>query len=612
MPARLRHGAKITGGWRRLTGTRFGLAILAGAGALACSIGLMATSAWLISRAAQHPPVLYLMVAIVSVRAFGLGRGVLRYAERLISHDAALRLLAPVRVRVYERLAVLAPAGLHNARPVGAHVDAGGGAPRSRAFAVPTSTRPAVGGRAGVVTANTAEQTTRGWRNGQLLELVVRSVDGVMDRWLRAIVPMVSAAMAAGAAVALEWWLLPSAGAIMLAALLAGGIAAPWVAQRAAAAAERRAAGARAEMSALTVETLRGLPELVAYDAMPGRLATLRGLDQTLSRAAGVSAWTAGLGSALSSLACGVSVLGALGTGVPAVREGRLDGLLLAVIVLLPLAAFEPISTLSAAAQQLLRSRENVARLQAVLDVSDPVIEPPEPRPLPPSVITQASRQRSRDHVVSLRGVSTRWPGGEPITLPDLDLFPGRRLAILGRSGAGKSTLAAVLSRFLEYEGSVTLGGVELREMAGDDVRKVIGLCAQDPYLFDTTVAENVRLARPGSTDGEVAAVLCRAGLGGWLTALPDGLNTRVGEHGAAVSGGERQRIALARALLADFPILILDEPDAHLDAATADEVLAGLLDAAGDRTVLLITHRAAFPGAHPILRHVDEVLTLA
>ncbi|WP_460365439.1 ATP-binding cassette domain-containing protein, partial [Actinocorallia lasiicapitis] len=186
----------------------------------------------------------------------------------------------------------------------------------------------------------------------------------------------------------------------------------------------------------------------------------------------------------------------------------------------------------------------------------------------------------------------------------DLELPPGRKVALFGASGSGKTSLAAALVRFADYGGSATLGGTELRDLDDDAVRRVIGLCAQDAHLFDTTIAENVRLAKPDASDEQIAEVLHRAG-------LDLGQDRRVGEHGATVSGGERQRIALARALLAGFPVLILDEPDAHLDEDTADRLLADLLQAAGDRTVLLITHRPGVPGADPVLRHVDEVVTV-
>ncbi|MEU5881962.1 thiol reductant ABC exporter subunit CydC [Spirillospora sp. NPDC047279] len=521
---------------------RLGLAASAGAAALVCGVGLMATSAWLISRASHHPPVLYLMVAIVAVRAFGLGRGVLRYAERVVAHDAALRLLARTRVRIFVRLAELAPA-----------------------------TRP---GSLGAVVGN---------------------AEGVADRWLRGVLPMVAAGIAAATAVVLEWWILPAAGAVLLGAVLAGGVLAPVVAWRGARRAEARGAEGRAALSARTAETLDGLPELVAYGALPGRLEQLRRADAAVVAAAGRSAWTAGLGAGLTTLAGGSAVLGALAAGVPAVRDGRLDAVLLAVIVLTPLAAFEALGALSEAAQRLLRAREDAAHVREVLDAPVPSTEPAEARPLPDG------------HRLTVRGLRARWPGAadDSLVAPDLDLAPGRRVVVMGRSGSGKSTLAAVLARFLDYRGSVTLGGTELRDLAADDVRSVIGLCGQDAHLFDTTVAENVRLARPEASDDEVADALRRAGAGHL------GLGVRVGEHGTAVSGGERQRIALARALLADVRILVLDEPDAHLDDATATTVLTDLLRAAGSRTVLLVSHRAAIPGADPVLRHVDEVVTV-
>jgi len=526
---------------------RLGVGVLAGAGALSCGVGLMATSGWLISRAAEHPPVLYLMVAIVGVRAFGLGRGVLRYAERLIAHDAALRLLARARVRIYKRLAALTPGGL----PVVAQTSVGG-----------------------------------------VLGVVVSAVEGVAERWLRGLMPMAVAAVAGPAAVLLEWWLLPEAGWVLAISLLVGGVLTPLLALWTVDVAERRACAARTELATVTLETLQGVPELVAYGAVPARLHEVRRWDRLVSAAALRSAWVAGAATALTALSCGAAVLGALAAGTAAVRGGRLDPVLLAVLVLVPLAAFESVTGLGEAARQLRRSRAEGAVLRELESAGEPVPVGGLPVPATGSEIV-------------LRGVRARWPGGRVVELPDLELRAGRRVALLGPSGAGKSTLAAVLLRFLEYEGSVTLGGVELRDLDGDEVRRVVGVCGQDAHLFDTTVGENVRLAKPECSDAEAAAALRRAGLPGL------GLRTPVGEHGRAVSGGEHRRIALARALLADFPVLILDEPDAHLDEATADALMADVLRAAAGRSVLLITHRAAFPGDHPVLRLVDEVVVL-
>jgi ABC-type multidrug transport system fused ATPase/permease subunit len=189
----------------------------------------------------------------------------------------------------------------------------------------------------------------------------------------------------------------------------------------------------------------------------------------------------------------------------------------------------------------------------------------------------------------------------------DLELGPRRRVALVGPSGGGKSTLADVLVRFLPADsGEADLDGTPMERLAGDDVRQVVGLVEQHPHLFDTTLAENLRIGRRAATDGELSAVLTRVGLGSWLAGLPDGLATAVGPAGARLSGGQRQRVAVARALLADFPILVLDEPTAHLEPAAADTLTADLLQLTHGRSTLLITHRLAG------LEQVDEVVVLA
>ncbi|MEU9025302.1 thiol reductant ABC exporter subunit CydC [Actinomadura sp. NPDC048394] len=526
------------------------LAVLFGVLALGSGVGLMATSAWLISRAAQHPPVLMLMVAIVAVRAFGLGRGVFRYAERLVGHDATFRILADLRARVYERLERLAPGGL-----------------------------PA-------------------FRGGDLLNRLVADVDAVQDLFLRVLLPCTVAAVVGGASVGLAWALLPSAGVILLLALLVAGVVAPWLSSAMARRAERRTTDLRGELTSHVVDTLQGAPELIAYGAAPAQLAEAARLDSDFTRASARSAASTGLGAAVSALAGGLAVWGGLAVGVPAVRSGALDGVLLAVIVLLPLAAFEVVAGLPVAAQYLERVRRSAARIFAVLDAPVPVEDPAAPSPLPAAPYT-----------LEIQNLRARWTPTGPDALDgiSLNLAPGRRCAIVGPSGSGKTTLTSVLLRFLEpASGTVSLNGTDLRALTGDDVRTVIGLCAQDAHLFDSTIGENVRLARPAAADAEIRDALRRARLLDWVDALPRGLDTRVGEHGAQVSGGQRQRIALARALLAGFPILLLDEPAEHLDTATADELTADLLTATEGRTTLLVTHRLTGLDA------VDEIIVLS
>ncbi|WP_207945730.1 thiol reductant ABC exporter subunit CydC [Actinomadura sp. 7K534] len=533
--------------WGRLV-----IAVVFGVLALGSGVGLMAASAWLISRAAQHPPVLTLMVAIVAVRAFGLGRGVFRYVERLVGHDATFRILADLRARVYERLERLAPGGLPS------------------------------------------------FRGGDLLSRLVADVDAVQDLFLRVLLPCVVAAVVGGASVGLAWALLPSAGAVLLFALLLAGVAAPWLSSAMARRAERRTTDLRGELTLHVVDTLQGAPELIAYGAAPAQLAEATRLDRDFTRATARSATTAGAGAAISALAGGMAVWGSLAVGIPAVRSGVLDGVLLAVIVLLPLAAFEVVAGLPLAAQYMERVRRSATRVFAVLDSPEPVHDPAVPTSLPAAPYT-----------LSVKNLRARWTSKAPYALDgiSLDLTPGRRCAIVGPSGSGKTTLTAVLLRFLEPTGGqATLNGVDLRALRGDDVRQVIGLCAQDAHLFDSTIGENVRLARPDATEDEIRDALHRARVLDWVDSLPQGLNTHVGEHGAQVSGGQRQRIALARALLADFPILLLDEPAEHLDIATADALTADLLAATEGRTTLLVTHRLAGLDA---VDAVDEIIVL-
>ncbi|MFC4054805.1 thiol reductant ABC exporter subunit CydC [Actinomadura syzygii] len=528
---------------------RLAVAVVFGALALGSGVGLMATSAWLISRAAQHPPVLMLMVAIVAVRAFGLGRGVFRYVERLTGHDATFRILADLRARVYERLERLAPGGL-----------------------------PA-------------------FRSGDLLNRLVADVDAVQDLFLRVLLPCTVAAVVGGASVGVAWALLPSAGVVLLLALLVAGVVAPWLSAVMARRTERQTTELRAELTAHVVDTLQGAPELIAYGAAPGHLAEATRIDRDFTRASARSATTAGVGAAISALAGGLAVWGSLAVGVPAVRAGTLDGVLLAVVVLLPLAAFEVVAGLPLAAQYLERVRRSAARVFAVLDSPEPVRDPEDPAPPP-----------SAPYTLKVENLSARWSAEAPYALNhiSLDLTPGRRCAIVGPSGSGKTTLTAVLLRFLESSGgTATLNGIDLRALSGDDVRRVIGLCAQDAHLFDSTIGENIRLARPSATEDELRDALRRARLLDWIDSLPQGLDTRVGEHGAQVSGGQRQRIALARALLADFPILLLDEPAEHLDLPTADALTADLLTATEGRTTLLVTHRLTGLDA------VDEIIVL-
>ncbi len=540
----------------RREGGRLALAGAAGTMAAVCSIGLLATSAWLISRSAQHPPVLYLMVPVAAVQAFGIGRGVFRYAERLAGHDAALRLLARLRMSAYDKLERLAPAGVST------------------------------------------------FRSGDLISRLVTDVDSLTDRWLRVRLPYAVAALAGAAAVAVAAALLPAAGLVLALSLVAAALGAPLLAGVIARRAERQLAPRRGEFAAATVDLLRAAGELSVLGTREQALQAVAEASQRVARVQARSAYARASGAAVSALAAGAALWGCLVLGVAGVHSGTMAGVTLAVLALMPLAVHEVFSGLAPAAQEIPRLRSASDRVADVLRHPDPVTEPVRPAPLPQA-----------PYDIRVRGLAVRWAADQPDVLrgADLDLPAGCRVAVTGPSGSGKTTLAMVLLRFLDPSaGQVTLGGADITTLDSDQVRSVIGLCAQDAHIFDSTLRENLRLARRGARDDERADAqlmdaqlmdaqlieaqlmdaLRRARLDDWVASLPAGLDTEVGEHGARLSGGQRQRLALARVLLADFPVVIFDEPAEHLDEPTAAALTADLLAATAGRTVLLITHR--------------------
>jgi thiol reductant ABC exporter CydC subunit len=525
------------------------LSVAAGAAATGCGVALLAVSGFLLARASEHPNIIAISVAVVAVRAFSIGRGVSRYVERLASHDVAFRVLADIRVAIYGRLERLAPAGL------------------------------------------------AAFRSGDLLARLISDVDATQDLFIRGIGPPLAAALVgAGAATACLLILAP-AGAVLALGLLAAGAALPPMAVAVSRRAARVTAPARGELGATVTDLLSGAADLQAFGAQDAALAAAADADERLTALARRSATAAGLGTGLATAVSGLTLWAVLILGVAAVAGGTLTRVPLAVLTLTALASFEAVNAMPAAALQLSTARASASRLGAVLDAPDPVGEPEVARPLPTGPVH-----------VRLRGVQVRYGPGGPLALDglDLDLPPGRRVALIGPSGAGKSTVAAVLLRFCDPAGgTVTLNGADIADFAADDVRTVIGGCPQDPHIFDTTIGDNLRLARPGATSGELAAAATSARLLAWIESLPQGWDTQVGAHGTAISGGERQRLALARALLADPALLVLDEPTAHLDPEARSALTADLLAATTDRATLLITHEMEG------LDQVDEIIVL-
>jgi thiol reductant ABC exporter CydC subunit len=345
------------------------------------------------------------------------------------------------------------------------------------------------------------------------------------------------------------------------------------------------------------VETLAGSAELVAFGVEHERLRTLGRVDSRLVRIARRAAVADGLGDALRVLVTGMTVVAVLALAVSAHADGRLDRTLIALLGLVSLAAFEAVQPLTESFREL---RSTIAAGRRVLELTDRkplIVDPAHPLPSPSSPLP-----------VVIENVRVRYGPDEQPALDNfsLRLEPGTRIVLLGRSGAGKTTVARLLLRFVDPErGRVTLGGEDLRCYRQEDVRRAIAMAGQDAHLFSTTIRDNLRLGKPSARDEDLLEALRAARLLEWVERLPDGLDTLVGEEGRELSGGQRQRLVLARALLTEAPLLVLDEPTAHLDSPTAKRLVQDLFANAGERCVLLITHRPEG------LELADEVVVL-
>jgi thiol reductant ABC exporter CydC subunit len=528
---------------------RLALAVLLAALTILFGVGLMATAGYLISKAAERPAILSLEVAIVGVRFFGIGRPVLRYLERLASHDLAFRVLGRVRVRVYERLESLAPGELE------------------------------------------------GYRQGDLLSRVVADVDALQFLYLRGVVPALAALFAGGVSVAITAAFLPTAAVVLGIGLVAGGIGVPLIAGATGRRAARSEPAARGELSAELVELFAGAGELSVFGREAEALDRACAADRTLTSLTSRAAFADGLADALRLLVTGATVTGVLALAVSAHAQDGLDRVLIATLALLALASFEGVQPLAQAARELTSTLAAGGRLVDLTRREPLVRDPRHPAELEPGPVA-----------VALEDVRARYGPDEPVVLDGVSmrLEPGQRIALVGRSGAGKSTVTNLLLRFLDPEaGRVTIGGCDLRELRQEDVRRTVAVAGQDSHLFSTSIRENVRLARPEAGDGEIETALRRARIWDWVASLPDRLDTLVGEQGRELSGGQRGRLVVARALLAGAPVLVLDEPTAHLDSATATSLLDDVLDTAGAASVLLITHR------RERLERMDEVVVL-
>jgi thiol reductant ABC exporter CydC subunit len=516
---------------------RLALAGLLGMASAAATIGLLAGSGYLVGRAALRPGLNALVGLLAAVEVLAFLRGPLRYAERLIGHDAALRALTHWRVWLYDRLATRVPS----------------------AFA--------------------------DWRSGDLLARAIDDVDALTDLYLRTLLPVVIAVGAATLGIVVVGLILPLAalalGLSILVALVAPAVLLTRQGDRAAA-----AAAAGGELAALVVDVMHGAPDLLAFGSEASALARIDELGARVAAAERRQARSAALAT-LSVQACqAVAVCAVLALAVTAVHDHHLGRVMVAV---LPLATFGTFESVPLVVQALVRAvavNEAAARLLALDDVPVPVIDPEIPETIgsgPPRITFDHASLRYRpDLPLALNAVS-------------LALAPGARLAVTGSSGAGKSSLISALLRFWPLSaGTLEVSGINVERLGQREVRAACALVDQGAHLFAGTLHANLTLGRPEATDDEVAAVLAAAQLTAFVDTLPEGLQTPVGDEGVSLSGGERRRVAVARALLAQGQVLILDEPTSGLQTPLADRLIEDVLAAAGDRSVLLVTHRAA------------------
>ncbi|OBF11726.1 thiol reductant ABC exporter subunit CydC [Mycobacterium sp. ACS4331] len=511
---------------------RLALAVVCGVLSLGSALALAAVSAWLITRAWQMPPILDLSVAVVAVRTFGISRGVLNYCERLASHDTALRAAGSARVQIYRRLAE---------GPV-------------------------------EVPATLSE--------GDLVGRVGHDVDELSDALVRAILPIAVAAVLSVAAVVIVALISPAAALVLAACLAVAGVLAPWLSARGAAAQEEAARRHHADRDITAMTILDHAPELRVSGQLPRLIAESAESQRDWGDALDRAARPAAIGAAIPTAAMGVSLLGAVVIGIE--MSMTLAPTTLAILMLLPLSSFEAVTALPTAAVQLTRSRIAARRLLALTDADTSETTAPQVISAPADLTLTA--QATAGH-----------PGAAQTVDVDLILAPGDRMTVLGPSGCGKTTVLMTLAGLLTpRSGRVAIGGVPLDQLAEEELRATVVFFAEDAHVFATTVRDNLLVVRGDCADAELLAALDRVGLRDWLARLPDGLSTILTGGAEALSAGQRRRLLLARVLLSPAPIVLLDEPTEHLDAAASDALLRALLsgDLLGEnRTVVVATH---------------------
>lgn len=525
------------------------LSIAAGTMALGSAVGLAAVAAWLIARAAGMPSPADLALAAVTVRFFGIARGLFRYLERLVSHETALSGVVALRTRAYDGVAA--------------------------------------SGAARVL----------GLKRGDIVARMGGDIDALGDAVVRALIPLGVAGAVSLISVAIATALLPAAGLALAACLAAAAVLAGLMTWRSARAAAEAGTVAAARVSTATLEAIDGAAEHRVWGTSADAAAELRAADVAAEDAAELAAKPAAWAAAVLQLSQGAALVLSLGIAVTAARHAGLPPTDTAVVTLLPLAAFEAIGAVPAAVQQAFRSAAAARRVDAMVASGTPSTAPTPPdasvSPAPPAAVE-----------LRLEGLSAAWPGMTPTTPVTASIPPGGALGIVGRSGIGKTTLLLTIAGALPpANGRVLLGDAPVGPAT---IGRTIAMTPEDAHVFGTTVLENLRVAHGAVSEEQARAALDAVQLGPWLDSLPAGLDTVLGTGGNSVSGGERRRLLLARALLCPAPIHLIDEPAEHLDADGIDALrsLVAAMRQQG-KSVVIVTHDLG------ILDVVDNVVSL-
>ncbi|QJC21963.1 thiol reductant ABC exporter subunit CydC [Arcanobacterium buesumense] len=513
---------------------RFTWSVLAGSGALGSTVGLGATAAWMIARAAQLPPVLDLSVASVGVRAFGVGKAIFRYLERIASHWVALHGMAKLRSHIYRQL------------------------------------------------ANSSTDVVTSLKRGDLLTRTNADVDEVGLVVVQSLLPMFVAGIITLLTLGILGFLSPLIAIIVAIALFFSGFVGPLCAMMGAKMAEEANIATRAQLNEQALYLLEHASELRVSGKLTTAQARQQSIEEKMWKNRDHAARYTALASAIDIFALGFAVIGALIIGSWQVGLGTLSEVNLVVCVLTPLSAFEATSRMPRAFIQLTRSGAAAQRIMAIIDQAAM------------SPASEATPQITPGCALQATNVVAGWPGGPDVTTPiSLQIQPGRTLAIVGPSGIGKSTLLATLAGLIPpHAGEVTIDSQPVSTIARSALTEHISFTAEDAHIFDTTILENLRVARPDVSAQEARDLLNRIGLGSWLNQLPHGVDTELGTDATTVSGGERRRLLVARALATPATILLLDEPGEHLDPHTADLLIRDILNVDHNRAVVLVTHR--------------------